>query len=43
VANSQTTKAFNRMLFTEVLIPRLQRLGVLSSRIEPRYRAIGLL
>jgi hypothetical protein len=43
VANSQTTKAFNRMLFTEVLIPRLQRLDLISSRVAPRYRAIGLL
>jgi hypothetical protein len=41
--NSQTTKAFNRLLFTEVLIPRLQRLGVISPRVEPRYREIGLL
>jgi hypothetical protein len=43
IANSETVKAFNRFLFTEVLIPRLQRLGLLSSRIEPRYREIGLL
>jgi hypothetical protein len=43
IANSATTKAFNRLLFTEVLIPRLQRLGLISSRIEPRYREIGLL
>ena len=43
VKNSQTAKAFNRFLFTEVLIPRLQRLGLLSSRVEPRYREIGLL
>jgi hypothetical protein len=42
IANSETTKAFNRMLFTEVLIPRLQRLGLVSERIEPRYRDIGL-
>ena len=42
IANSVTTKAFNRMLFTEVLIPRLQRLGLMSARIEPRYREIGL-
>ncbi len=27
----------------EVLIPRLQRLGVISPRLEPRYREIGLL
>ncbi|MFQ5520138.1 MAG: ferritin-like domain-containing protein [Candidatus Methylomirabilia bacterium] len=43
IANSQTMKSFNRLLFTEVLIPRLQRLGLISSRIEPRYREIGLL
>jgi hypothetical protein len=42
VANSQTLRMFNRLLFTEVLIPRLQRLGLMSSRIESRYRAIGL-
>jgi hypothetical protein len=43
VEHSQTIKAFNRLLFTEVLIPRLQRLGLLSARVEPQYRAIGLL
>ena len=43
IANSATSKAFNRYLFTEVLIPRLQRLGLISSRVEDRYRAIGLL
>ncbi len=43
VRNSQTLKAFNRFLFTEILIPRLQRLGLMSSRVEPRYREIGLL
>ncbi|MBI4637495.1 MAG: ferritin-like domain-containing protein [Candidatus Rokubacteria bacterium] len=43
IANSQTTKVFNRLLFTEVLIPRLQRLGLVSPRVEPRYREIGLL
>ena len=43
ITNSQTIKMFNRFLFTEVLIPRLQRLGLISSRVEPRYRAIGLL
>jgi len=42
IANSETTKAFNRLLFTEVLIPRLQRLGIISPRVEPRYRDIGL-
>ncbi len=43
IANSPTVKAFNRFLFTEVLIPRLQRLGLMSARVEPRYREIGLL
>ncbi len=43
IANSPTVKAFNRLLFTEVLIPRLQRLGLISARVEPRYREIGLL
>jgi hypothetical protein len=43
IANSPTVKAFNRLLFTEVLIPRLQRLGLISPRVEPRYREIGLL
>jgi hypothetical protein len=43
IENSPTLKAFNRFLFTEVLIPRLQRLGLISSRVEPGYRAIGLL
>jgi P-aminobenzoate N-oxygenase AurF len=43
VENAATIKVFNRLLFTGVLIPRLQRLGLLSSRVEPRYREIGLL
>jgi hypothetical protein len=43
IANSATVKTFNRFLFVDVLIPRLQRLGLISSRIEPRYREIGLL
>ncbi len=43
ITNSQTIKVFNRLLFTGVLIPRLQRLGLVSSRVEPRYREIGLL
>jgi hypothetical protein len=42
IANSATVKAFNRFLFVDVLIPRLQRLGLISTRIEPKYRAIGL-
>ena len=37
-----STQVFNRFLFTEVLIPRLQRLGLMPSRVEPRYREIGL-
>ena len=32
-----------RLLFTEVLIPRLQRLGLISARVAPRYREIGLI
>jgi hypothetical protein len=43
VAHSQTTKAFNSFLFQENLMPRLQRLSLISPRVEPRYRAIGLL
>jgi hypothetical protein len=43
VANSQTTKTFNSFLFRENLMPRLQRLGIISDRIAPRYRDIGLL
>ena len=43
VGNSQTTKAFNSFLFQENLMPRLQRLGLISPRIEGRYREIGLL
>src|SRR6266540_6773167 len=43
IVNSLTVKTFNRFLFTEVLIPRLQRLGLMSSRVEPHYREIGLL
>ena len=43
VAHSQTTKAFNSFLFHENLMPRLQRLALISPRIEPRYREIGLL
>jgi uncharacterized ferritin-like protein (DUF455 family) len=43
VANSQTTKTFNSFLFRENLMPRLQRLGLISDRIAPRYREIGLL
>ena len=43
VANSQTTKAFNSFLFQDNLMPRLQRLGLISDRIAPRYKEIGLL
>ena len=43
VATSQTTKTFNSFLFQENLMPRLQRLGIISERIAPRYREIGLL
>jgi hypothetical protein len=43
VQNAATIRVFNRLLFTGVLIPRLQRLGLLTSRVEPRYREIGLL
>jgi hypothetical protein len=43
LAESITMKTFNRLLFTDALIPRLQRLGLLSDRVAPRYREIGLL
>jgi ribonucleotide reductase beta subunit family protein with ferritin-like domain len=43
VANSQTTKHFNSFLFGDNLMPRLVRLGLISERIAPHYRAIGLL
>jgi hypothetical protein len=43
VANSQTTKAFNSFLFKDNLMPRLQRLDLISPRIAPRYQEIGLL
>jgi hypothetical protein len=43
VANSQTTKTFNSFLFQDNLMPRLQRLGLISERVAPRYREIGLL
>ncbi len=43
VMNSQTTKHFNSFLFGENLMPRLVRLGLISDRIAPRYREIGLL
>ena len=43
VANSATTKHFNSFLFGENLMPRLVRLGLISDRIAPKYREIGLL
>ena len=43
VANSLTTKHFNSFLFGDNLMPRLVRLGLISERIAPRYREIGLL
>lgn len=43
VEHSMTTKAFNSFLFQDNLMPRLQRLGIISPRVEPRYREIGLL
>jgi hypothetical protein len=43
VKNSLTTKHFNSFLFGENLMPRLVRLGLISERIAPRYREIGLL
>ena len=43
VANSQTTKTFNSFLFQDNLMPRLQRLGLISERVAPRYREIGLM
>ena len=43
VANSQSTKTFNSFLFKDNLMPRLQRLDLISDRIAPRYQEIGLL
>ncbi|HET7340009.1 MAG TPA: ferritin-like domain-containing protein [Methylomirabilota bacterium] len=43
VKSSQTTKAFNSFLFQDNLMPRLVRLGLISERVAPRYREIGLL
>src|SRR5437016_2421069 len=43
VANSMTTKHFNSFLFQDNLMPRLQRLGLISERVAPKYRALGLL
>ena len=43
IANSVTTKHFNSFLFQDNLMPRLVRLGLISDRVAPRYREIGLL
>src|SRR6266849_1968373 len=43
VANSVSTKHFNSFLFQENLMPRLQRLGLISERVAPKYRELGLL
>jgi P-aminobenzoate N-oxygenase AurF len=43
VTSSQTTKTFNSFLFKDNLMPRLERLGLISDRVAPRYRTIGLL
>jgi hypothetical protein len=43
VQTSPTTKAFNSFLFQDNLMPRLVRLGLISERIAPRYREIGLM
>jgi hypothetical protein len=42
VTTSATTKMFNRFLFSDVLIPRLDKLGLISDRVAARYREIGL-
>lgn len=38
-----THDGIESLYVTEVLIPRLERLGLLSARVAPRYREIGLL
>jgi hypothetical protein len=43
VATSQTTKTFNSFLFQDNLMPRLQRLNLISERVAPQYRDIGLI
>jgi hypothetical protein len=43
VTTSQSTRSFNSFLFQDNLMPRLVRLGLISERIAPRYREIGLL
>ena len=42
-AGGPTVRFFNQLLFTQFLLPRLTRLGLLSPRIVPRYQAAGLL
>src|SRR5262249_2069876 len=42
VINSPTVKAFNSFLFRDNLMPRLERLGLISERIAPRHREVGL-
>jgi hypothetical protein len=39
----ETLWDFNSFLFQDNLMPRLVRLGLISERIAPRYREIGLL
>jgi hypothetical protein len=43
VQRSMSTKAFNSFLVQDNLMPRLQRLGIISPRVAPKYREIGLL
>jgi hypothetical protein len=43
VTTSQSTRSFNSFLFQDNLMPRLVRLGLISERVAPRYRAIGLM
>jgi hypothetical protein len=43
IYKAQALNGFHRLLFVDVLIPRLRRLGLVSPRIEPRYRDIGLI
>jgi hypothetical protein len=40
IAPGQATNCF---LFQENLMPRLQRLGLISDRVAPQYREMGLL
>lgn len=43
IGHNELGHKFNRCLFTETLIPRLQGLGLISPQVERRYRKIGLL